>query len=1407
ALTQSWESFPKTDWKLPADIPGIGWIDLHTAFGGVARISAALVRHIEARAADRSLHITIGIASPFPGSTGAFGRDLELEFVASEAHPDWEVIGTSLPWFRDKGIHGPISTWMRKSSATLGTSGGENLPVESLGISGKAWGGNCFDKVHFGVFAAAGEAGPNPTTSGSLWLMLVTVSQIYDADAAKQPLNVSRLRGPRMRVGTPGNFWDNSPVILAYPLSANPDAFERDKSGWKALIKWVPAFGTGDDIAGITFEEFFTTAWNSAVGRAIAGYRLPNSGHPWLALPRIWRMGAGLPEQWPVFIADIPRRNMPAAAKQIEIRALHAYGRTPVADDFRVEFPWRFKETAPEATDEPDATIEPFVLTGRIVSADGLESGWNAPNENRRVSETLATAAATVLEENLTAGDTNLDLQLRMQVTIADTVTEWLNMGSFKLRPIVPPVAGEDRSKFVASLVLRLRGRWNSALCDIYPEIDLDGLRCEIASSALTDTAVDVHAAFDVSSRVEDELHRDSGAVLESSATKLSGTLRMRVRTEPDRDAVTEWSLQSEDRPTAEKRLYFQARPFTVARLRATEIDEQAGEALAFWRSDDKEGAQWRIGSKTVEFDLPPQAVGEEMERGSRFWPATGRYIGPEQPVRYRFSPPTRVTVRPTFEARRYNKNPNNLADILHGAKVERFVTEVLYPIRTEFTVSEEGLPDVAISESAAFFGRPAPNLPLLSSATRIDSRDFARIARDLLADEFAGWVIARAAAWQAEFVARYRELRARHSAARADFAARLAQLHLYDPWRRDRGLHLRDGLKFRIRDRTDGAPPLMNPLPNGLDLADKSGPIERFLALVDDGAGAPKRAVWGDEDRDGTLRAGAIHTIEYPSVLSNVLKQPSSNKGSIESLAFTALGATGNLTVEFDEGRTIFIADVAHGQLSRLVNIRIGRLAVLWNKAKHVIVYERTSVPSEQLKDEQDTSLNGWPVLRKTQEYVEPIEFSRAFATEPAATQNSTAFTEASEVISRRIYVNGAWGRDLGFGYELPLWDRNDTSGFYPKPQLALRMHAGGDQRSRVWLDEPENVYFYSNTETGTGADTDRWEAKAGVDCPIGPPRVPVLTGAGYKDDATRVLHESAMPSPRLGGARRPRFDLATVSDGRVNLQHGRGETEMLAPLQMVSLARTSETGQPGKKVLDEFEKIGKANDYAALIASADAEIRRMLARVPAEIATLQIDCAGVVAKVREQINNTLDAVLAKLTKAAAYNPGNLADLWKPEPQRVKQRLQGKASNYRQSLVDSFAWLRSYLNDVATAADPEKGRAVLKATADKAWAAIDVVFGAAEKAHADVAARLTEAHDSLGTITTPLADLIALIKRIDVAQPPNQVKAVLLEIRHKCEELSAKTLQFEEQPVFGNLARQATGTLAQIRDGAAAAD
>ena len=209
-------------------------------------------------------------------------------------------------------------------------------------------------------------------------------------------------------------------------------------------------------------------------------------------------------------------------------------------------------------------------------------------------------------------------------------------------------------------------------------------------------------AQFDIANRLEDELpgrpaipvvvstDKGVGGVLVDDS--LAGTLHLRVRAEANRNSVIQVRLRRRKlAANGGKSLYLQTRPGNFARLWPTNFDEEAGLDFGYWRSDDPEGPQWRLPDATVEFDSPLQTVAEEMERGSRFWEIDSvtknpkPYIEPSHPLRYRFSPPTHLKVRPSWVDRRYHKNVSNLAAILDGARVESFQTELLYPIGLNF--------------------------------------------------------------------------------------------------------------------------------------------------------------------------------------------------------------------------------------------------------------------------------------------------------------------------------------------------------------------------------------------------------------------------------------------------------------------------------------------------------------------------------------------------------------------------------------------------------------------------------------------------------------------------------------------------------------------------------------------------
>ena len=133
-----------------------------------------------------------------------------------------------------------------------------------------------------------------------------------------------------------------------------------------------------------------------------------------------------------------------------------------------------------------------------------------------------------------------------------------------------------------------------------------------------------------------------------------------------------------------------------------------------------------------------------------------------------------------------------------------------------------------------------------------------------------------------------------------------------------------------------------------------------------------------------GPLRGGVTWGFESRNIFCATLRNEFSTADSaaVSDLDFTALGGFGHQQASFDEGRTSIFGDAAMGRTYFYKLERIGRIAVFWNKAKHVIVYERSVVPSRQFFNEQDDGKQsyGVPMLRKIEEYVEILEEERRF-------------------------------------------------------------------------------------------------------------------------------------------------------------------------------------------------------------------------------------------------------------------------------------------------------------------------------------------------------------------------------------------------------------------------------------------
>lgn len=179
-----------------------------------------------------------------------------------------------------------------------------------------------------------------------------------------------------------------------------------------------------------------------------------------------------------------------------------------------------------------------------------------------------------------------------------------------------------------------------------------------------------------------------------------------------ERDAAWLMTLVSSDDPFRHASLQVTHAPFSVSRFDKPRMDPEGGEMFAQWLSNDPEGAQWRFAVETVTMQLPPQAIGETMERGARLWGAQRvTPIDDTKPVLQRFSRCTQLTVKPSRLPRRYTVHPGDLLTTLKDAQLERLTVEVGYPLELTYARTERATRTVVISEVGGSLGRPAISL------------------------------------------------------------------------------------------------------------------------------------------------------------------------------------------------------------------------------------------------------------------------------------------------------------------------------------------------------------------------------------------------------------------------------------------------------------------------------------------------------------------------------------------------------------------------------------------------------------------------------------------------------------------------------------------------------------------------
>jgi hypothetical protein len=463
--------------------------------------------------------------------------------------------------------------------------------------------------------------------------------------------------------------------------------------------------------------------------------------------------------------------------------------------------------------------------------------------------------------------------------------------------------------------------------------------------------------------------------------------------------------------------------------------DAQSSIEVANWSHSAGRRANWEIdvGAAAFQLLLPPQGVGEAMHRRG-----TDRDIVPDRPAAFRLGIPTRVELATGTELQRFVEPPWNVRRALiaggafrSGVRVREITTELLYGV-----VARIRPEDTRCGELAVRLGYRA----------------------DVLQGELR-WpgTEAQRGAWRTK-VAEW---------ARAGAAVQ-HRLALLQPWRGDEGT-------WTSRPE--------EPVSQVLRRTTK---LRLPVAVATPGGGYP------DGFAGDGIPGGYAWPFESANVFERLLEQRDAGAGDIAITGFSALGGWGRQRAVF--GLTTIDAQVSMGRVERISVSRLGRIGLLWNRAKHVIVYERRVAPTAQFASQQHP-LRGSPVLRKVEEYVELIDADHTFAGEADAAPVEHGCVLGARFFDGRpprIRVDSLWGRDVRNGtrraWVVPLWRPTADPAVYPRPNIALALAGRGtDARVLQSLREPDRLVFF--TETTDDRDPREWAPFPGIDTVIAPP------------------------------------------------------------------------------------------------------------------------------------------------------------------------------------------------------------------------------------------------------------------------------------------------------------------------------
>lgn len=542
---------------------------------------------------------------------------------------------------------------------------------------------------------------------------------------------------------------------------------------------------------------------------------------------------------------------------------------------------------------------------------------------------------------------------------------------------------------------------------------------------------------------------------------------------------------------------------------------------------------------------LPAQAIGEAYVKSNQNNEGEPKQ---NEPIDFRFSPPTVLQIANELLDRHYVTPAWNLKNIWGevgnsspGLQLIKAQFEHLYGLRAELENKEAFISELSL-KLGTITNPPQNNIVWEASEDQLKS--FENLYND------------------------YRKL----------YRVWQSRLSILEVSNSDNSNKFTEGISYFIRRENK---------------IDEDGKLIKIGAKIKWPIGGQKSPSKIDEDYHDAegLAGGAFYPFESLGVYEELWREgikKGSSSGEVEDLAFTSLGGYGKQTARFSGDKTIIKSTTSLGRTHFHAVERLGRIGVFWNKAKHVIEYERTVVPSIQFKGEQPDLL-GRPLVRKVREYIEILEPIRHFPDLDSSYQQSAGSIIGCQFKSIKIPVSSSWGRNVInkpgeiIGWEIPLWNKYANQEIYPFPQVLLELLAtktSGLENVLTQIENVQDIYFYTDVrseiiykDVTTGAiiksitidaNTDNWPVVKYIDY-TDLPMVDLNKGTKPALGNTPELMDAILPAPIIVLPGFERFSFKVKPSEVTSSVNGRyiENSEINGKLRVVSMMRSFSDGK----------------------------------------------------------------------------------------------------------------------------------------------------------------------------------------------------------------------------------------------------